>query len=98
MPPAYPGYGQKCNGCGLCCIDQPCPVADNLRVWKDGKCKALQLVDGVYRCGMMTTPDKFTKYVPKNKRAEAAANIRRQLGSGVYCDARRADHLGRTIL
>lgn len=87
--PDYPGYGEKCNGCGQCCLDQPCPVSRNLLLWSDGRCTALVLDKGIYRCGMMTTPDKFSQYIPRRGRNQAAENVREMLGAGVRCDTRK---------
>ena len=39
--PAKPGWGQPCNGCGVCCLAEPCPVGVLVsRRWR-GTCAAL---------------------------------------------------------
>lgn len=40
--PAYPGTGQACNGCGLCCLAEPCPLGQLLSRRRHGACVALR--------------------------------------------------------
>ncbi|MDH4449120.1 MAG: hypothetical protein QE265_00830 [Rhodoferax sp.] len=56
--PAKPAWGSACNGCGVCCLAEPCPVGVLLSGRRTGACKALVWADalGVYRCGALTEP------------------------------------------
>jgi hypothetical protein len=56
--PRKPAEGAPCNGCGVCCVVQPCPLGMVLSGRRTGACAALQW-DGtaaVYRCGALTQP------------------------------------------
>ena len=50
-----PKYGQTCNGCGLCCKTETCPIARLRYLQIAGPCPALlwdaQL--GRYQCGIL---------------------------------------------
>jgi hypothetical protein len=52
---AKPPIGAVCNGCGLCCLVEPCPLGVLLSRSRIGPCKALQWVDAErqYRCGAL---------------------------------------------
>jgi hypothetical protein len=56
--PAKPVLGAPCNGCGVCCLLEPCPLGVLLSGYRQGRCRALrwQMEAGVYRCGAMTAP------------------------------------------
>lgn len=53
--PAKPAAGQPCNGCGVCCLVEPCPVGMLVSRRRHGACKALVWADaeGRYRCGLL---------------------------------------------
>jgi len=53
--PAKPAEGQPCNGCGICCLAEPCPVGVLVSRRRHGACKALQWSDAGHRyvCGLM---------------------------------------------
>jgi hypothetical protein len=67
--PAKPGWGEACNGCGVCCATEPCPVGIVVSGRRHGACKALQWDDAEarYRCGVMawsagaSAPDWLTR-------------------------------------
>lgn len=54
--PAKPAEGAPCNGCGLCCLAEPCPVGRLLSRRRHGACVALRWdgAAGHYRCGVLT--------------------------------------------
>lgn len=80
-----PRHGQPCNGCGLCCMAELCPLALSVFGKKPGPCPALMLertADGQPRkfvCGLVVS-----EAIPPPLR-EAAALL---IGSGQGCDAR----------
>ncbi len=52
-----PAMGAACNGCGLCCLAEPCPVGVLLSRSRSGPCKALRwdALQQQYRCGALGT-------------------------------------------
>ncbi|MET0520022.1 MAG: hypothetical protein ABW005_14455 [Burkholderiaceae bacterium] len=56
--PPKPAVGAACNGCGICCLAEPCPVGMLVSRRRHGACKALQWSDEEqrYRCGMLVAP------------------------------------------
>jgi len=53
--PAKPALGMACNGCGVCCLVEPCPLGVLLSRSRKGPCKALQWTADLkqYRCGVL---------------------------------------------
>lgn len=55
-----PRFGQPCNGCGLCCIEEVCALGRQLG--DDKVCRALiGPVDGRYSCGLVAEPYRFAR-------------------------------------
>lgn len=56
--PEKPALGETCNGCGVCCLSEPCPLGAVLSFSKKGPCKALQWSQSElqYRCGALGDP------------------------------------------
>jgi hypothetical protein len=54
-----PALGEPCNGCGVCCLVEPCPLGMALSGRRVGACAALRWQAGsrVYRCGALTDPE-----------------------------------------
>lgn len=54
--PPKPSVGAPCNGCGVCCLLEPCPLGVLLSRRRQGACVALRWDDeaAVYRCGALT--------------------------------------------
>jgi hypothetical protein len=90
--PAYPGYGQACNGCGLCCLWRPCPLGVAITRRVRGPCRALvwSPLSNAYRCGLLTSPRSFVRWLPARLVQRIA---RRWIAAGAGCDAqlRRQD-------
>jgi len=57
--PRKPAVGAPCNGCGVCCLFEPCPLGVVLSGRRAGACDALrwQADAGAYRCGAMIDPE-----------------------------------------
>ena len=53
--PTKPAHGQACNGCGVCCAAEPCPVGVLLSRRTQGACVALvwNTRQQAYRCGVV---------------------------------------------
>jgi len=60
LAPAKPAAGQPCNGCGVCCAAEPCPVGVLLSRRTRGACVALTWNVGLqtYRCGVVSMGSK----------------------------------------
>lgn len=56
--PAKPPVGTPCNGCGLCCLAEPCPVGMLISRRRHGACAALHWMpdESRYRCGLLLKP------------------------------------------
>jgi hypothetical protein len=61
--PRKPALGQPCNGCGVCCLVEPCPLGQLLSRRRRGACAALRWDDGsaLYRCGAMLAPNEVLR-------------------------------------
>jgi hypothetical protein len=53
--PTKPEFGAPCNGCGVCCMTEPCPLGVLVSRKRQGACKALEwhAAEHLYRCGML---------------------------------------------
>ncbi len=58
LAPPKPVLGAACNGCGVCCLSEPCPVGMLLSLRRTGACRALRwdAAAAHYRCGLMARP------------------------------------------
>ncbi len=56
--PPKPPVGAACNGCGVCCLAEPCPVGVLVSRRRHGACRALRWDAGRarYLCGMASAP------------------------------------------
>lgn len=84
-----PAYGSPCNGCGECCIDTPCPLAQHLFGLAEGPCPALIDHGDSYGCGVVETP---RRYAPTKCARHGAGVMSRcaaaMIGTGCGCDMR----------
>ncbi len=53
--PHKPPEGEPCNGCGVCCLAEPCPVGMLVSRKRRGACDLLRWSDaqGRYVCGLL---------------------------------------------
>lgn len=56
LAPAKPAWGEPCNGCGVCCLCEPCPVGILVSARRQGRCRALAWDETAQRyvCGVLT--------------------------------------------
>lgn len=87
--PWYPGYQSPCNGCGLCCLDRPCPVCQQHDLWRNDKCKALLFRAGRYWCGVVVEPHRFLAITHKQG-LRIKDDLKDAIGIKGICDARTA--------
>ena len=84
--PAKPAPGQACNGCGVCCAAEPCPLGMLLSRRRRGACRALQWQAGAgqYRCGVLAEPRRWLPALPASWSRRLA---RRWIAAGLGCDS-----------
>lgn len=87
--PPKPALGAPCNGCGVCCLAEPCPLGMLISRRRHGACRALRWseADVRYRCGAISDPAGVL-----GPRWAWAAGVfsrlaRRWVAAGVGCDA-----------
>lgn len=87
--PAKPAAGQPCNGCGVCCAAEPCPVARVFLAQTHGACRALVWVraERQYRCGMLLQPSDYLRYLPRRWQPWFRRLIARWIAAGTVCDS-----------
>lgn len=96
--PPKPVAGMPCNGCGVCCLVEPCPLGAVLSARRHGACVALRWNDDGqnYRCGAVADPvDVLRKALPRFMRRLAPRLSRllarlawRWIAAGTGCDCR----------
>jgi len=91
--PPKPAVGEPCNGCGLCCLAEPCPVGVLVTLRTQGPCRALEWsgADRRYRCGMLVHPTRYLgasglppQSLPNRLLRRWSA---RMIAAGIGCDA-----------
>lgn len=87
--PAKPALGQPCNGCGVCCLAEPCPLGVVISRRRHGACDALRwsAAAGRYQCGVLVEPQA---YLPRGLGwcgPLLARLARRWIAAGTGCDA-----------
>ncbi len=92
--PKKPAEGAPCNGCGVCCAAEPCPLGVLASRRRRGPCAALVWSpdDERYRCGWLTDPQRWLPLMPAGWTRRLAT---RWIASGTGCDADlQADRVG----
>ncbi len=86
--PAKPAVGAACNGCGVCCAWQPCPLGVLVTRQRTGRCAALRWDDGThqYRCAMLQAPESVWPALPRLLRPALQRLARRWIAAGAGCD------------
>jgi len=89
--------GAACNGCGVCCLFEPCPLGMLISRGRTGACSALRWDDTLtqYRCGAIVAPqDVLVQSLPRVTRwlAIVLVPLLRRLGlrwiaAGSGCDS-----------
>jgi hypothetical protein len=86
--PVKPAEGQPCNGCGVCCVLETCPLA-RLRFRQiKGPCRALAWsdTDRRYYCGLLAHPGQYLGWLPKRGEAFVSRLLARWIAAGQGCD------------
>lgn len=89
LAPNKPPYASACNGCGVCCAAEPCPVAFILLMQFNGSCGALewQVESNRYVCGLVGRPDHYVWWIPKRWRVQVGQFVLSRIASGIGCDS-----------
>ena len=87
--PPKPALGAPCNGCGLCCLSEPCPLGVVVSRRRTGACVALRWSDDArrYHCAMVTDPGSVTRWTHPAAVRALAWLARRWIAAGTGCDA-----------
>ncbi|MFN3296420.1 hypothetical protein [Caldimonas sp.] len=87
--PAKPHPGQPCNGCGVCCAAEPCPLGQVLSRRRRGRCRALHWDASAhrYRCGALTRPQRHLPGPLQTLWPWIAPWLRRWIAAGRGCDS-----------
>jgi hypothetical protein len=92
--PPQPAEGAPCNGCGVCCLAEPCPLGQLISRRRTGACAALHWDEAQsrYRCGAVSNAEGLLG--PRGRWAAPLLRrlARRWIAAGTGCDASlRAD-------
>jgi hypothetical protein len=97
LAPTKVPEGAACNGCGVCCLFEPCPIGILLTGKRSGACAAVLWQDslGQYRCGAVVAPrEVLLQALPKRARwlAPVLTPLLTRMGSrwisaGTGCDS-----------
>lgn len=84
-----PRFGAPCNGCGMCCIAEPCLLARETLGATIGPCPALESEGDKRVCGLVKRPawHIFKESAPEHDTAWLSSLFAQALGVGKGCDA-----------
>jgi len=87
--PAKPAEAAPCNGCGVCCAAEPCPVGVLVSRRRTGACAALTWHPdaGLYRCGLLADPEAVLPWLPAALAPLASRLARRWTSAASGCDS-----------
>jgi hypothetical protein len=87
--PPKPALGTPCNGCGVCCLAEPCPLGQVISRKRSGACDALRWsdADGIYRCGVLSDTESVVSARWRWLAPLLRRLARRWIAAGVGCDA-----------
>ncbi len=87
--PDKPQLGAPCNGCGVCCLAEPCPVGQVMFLRRSGPCPAVawQTNTNRYQCGMVIAPSLHHRLIPLWADRFLANMFQRWIAAGKGCDS-----------
>lgn len=86
--PPKPAAGAACNGCGVCCAWQPCPLGVLVSRRRHGSCRALwwSPAHAQYRCAMVSGASRLWPWLPAPAERALQRLARRWIAAGLGCD------------
>jgi len=78
--PPKPAFGQACNGCGVCCLVEPCPLGVVLSRRLKAACVAVSWDGARYVCGAL--PAQPSGFIGKL----GGWLVKRWIAAGAGCD------------
>lgn len=86
--PAKPAFGAPCNGCGVCCALETCPLALLRFLKRRGPCPALEwsAEETRYTCGLLNHPERYLP-LPAGAQNLARRFFSRSIAAGQGCDS-----------
>ena len=87
--PAKPMPGNTCNGCGVCCLAEPCPLGRVLSGRAHGGCDALQWTPDQHRyhCRALADPQGVWPWLPNVAVPLARRLAQRWISAAKGCDS-----------
>ena len=87
--PAKPPQAAPCNGCGVCCAAEPCPIGVLVSGRRSGACAALSwnADAGLYRCGLVAAPKAVLPWLPAALAPLLGRLARRWISAASGCDS-----------
>ncbi|WP_299146731.1 hypothetical protein [uncultured Comamonas sp.] len=87
--PPKPPVGSPCNGCGLCCLAEPCPLGMLYSRRTTGPCVKLRWDDGAgrYVCGVLQDAERAVQRCSNGLTRGWRALVRRWIAASMGCDA-----------
>ena len=87
--PPKPAETAACNGCGVCCAAEPCPIGVLVTGRRSGACAAL-LWNGAARmdrCGLVGAPGTVLPWLPAAVAPLLSRLARRWISAASGCDS-----------
>lgn len=92
-----PAVGVPCNGCGVCCLYEPCPLGVILSRRRQGSCVAVRWSEHTaqYRCGALCEAESVLRSLFPDRLGSIAPWLapvltrlaQRWIGVGIGCDS-----------
>jgi hypothetical protein len=89
MAPPKPAWGDNCNGCGVCCAAEPCPVGVLVSGRRQGACSALEWQEAArrYVCGVVAAPERHLGAGLGRIASIFPTLLQRMISAGSGCDS-----------
>lgn len=86
--PNKPSEGSPCNGCGVCCLTETCPIARISFRQSHGPCPALlwSTDEKRYFCGLLSRTHAYLPWLPDVLQKPVRKILRRWIAAGQGCD------------
>jgi hypothetical protein len=88
--PQKPVMGARCNGCGVCCLAEPCPAGRLFTLRWTGACRLLMwdAASHRYLCGLLAAQGgRANRWRPAWLDRWIAKRARRWIAAGAGCDS-----------